>query len=271
LLEEAVSRSSLSAAQQPIQQLKLTGRQQVNINSPGAPLFEINLAVPSDLTWQAGDIARLYIKDTVREYSIASVPQEQHLKLLVREQKHPTGELGLGSGWLCHQANLNSAQAFSIRANPKFHPLDEQTKLILIGNGSGLAGLRAHIKHREIAQQHSNWLIYGERCAEHDLPWHQELSEWFNAKHLTEIDLAFSRQTADNKIKVGQCHAGYVQDAMLAQQTKLKDWVNNGAAIFICGSLQGMAKDVESTLVQILGQKYLNQLEQQGLYRKDVY
>jgi len=271
VLKQLAVSVALTEVQQSVQELLLTAREQVNINSPGAPLFEINLAVPDGLTWQAGDIARLHINNKVREYSIASVPQEQNLKLLVREQKHPNGELGLGSGWLCHQADLNSAQAFSIRANPKFHPLDEQTKLILIGNGSGLAGLRAHIKHREIAQQHSNWLIYGERCAEHDLPWHQELSEWFNAKHLTEIDLAFSRQTADNKIKVGQCHAGYVQDAMLAQQTKLKGWVNNGAAIFICGSLQGMAKDVESTLVQILGQKYLNQLEQQGLYRKDVY
>ena len=227
--------------------------------------------MPNDLTWQAGDIARLYINNKVREYSIASVPQEQHLKLLVREQKHPNGELGLGSGWLCHQADLNSAQAFSIRANPKFHPLNENQKLILIGNGSGLAGLRAHIKHREIAQQHRNWLIYGERCAEHDLPWHQELAAWFNAKHLTEIDLAFSRQTADNKIKVGRCHSGYVQDALLAQQSKLKDWVNNGAAIFICGSLQGMAKDVETTLVRILGQTTLSKLEQQGLYRKDVH
>ncbi|TMO51909.1 hypothetical protein CWC21_22290, partial [Pseudoalteromonas phenolica] len=105
LLEEAVPRSTLSSTQLPIQHLKLTGRQQVNLNSPGAPLFEINLAVPSDLTWQAGDIARLHIENTVREYSIASVPQEQSLKLLVREQKHPTGELGLGSGWLCHHAD----------------------------------------------------------------------------------------------------------------------------------------------------------------------
>ena len=271
LLAEAVPHSTLSSTQLPIQQLKLTGRQQVNINSPGAPLFEINLAVPNDLTWQAGDIARLHIKDTVREYSIASVPQEQSLKLLVREQKHPTGELGLGSGWLCHQADLDSKQAFSIRANPKFNPLDEHKKLILIGNGSGLAGLRGHLKHRELKQHHENWLLYGERCAEHDLPWHLELTEWFNAKHLTEIDLAFSRQTADSNIKVGRCHSGYVQDALLAQQAKLKDWVNNGAAIFICGSLQGMAKDVESMLLDILGQPVLSRLERQGLYRKDVY
>jgi len=271
LLKQAMPRSTLSSTQLPIQQLKLTDRQQVNINSPGAPLFEINLAVPNDLTWQAGDIARLHIKDTVREYSIASVPQEQSLKLLVREQKHPTGELGLGSGWLCHQADLNSTQAFSIRANPKFNPLDEHKKLILIGNGSGLAGLRGHLKHRELKQHHENWLLYGERCAEHDLPWHLELTEWFNAKHLTEIDLAFSRQTTDSKIKVGRCHSGYVQDALLAQQAKLKDWVNNGAAIFICGSLQGMAKDVESMLLDILGQPVLSRLEKQGLYRKDVY
>ena len=141
--------------------LSLSDRKQVNFGSPGAPLYEIHFEVPNALTWQAGDIARLHIEDKVREYSIASLPQEGKLTLLVREQKHPNGELGLGSGWLCHKAAMHQPNTISVRSNPKFHPYDKQQKLILIGNGSGLAGLRAHLKYRELNNQSENWLFYG--------------------------------------------------------------------------------------------------------------
>lgn len=251
--------------------LTLTSRQQVNVGSPGAPLFEINLTVPSELKWQAGDIAQLHIDNKVREYSIASVPEENQLTLLVREQKHPNGKLGLGSGHLCHHTAIDSANNISVRSNPKFHPIDDANKLILIGNGSGLAGLRAHLKHREIKQQKQNWLIYGERCASNDLPWHDQLTAWSKTDHLAQLDFAFSRQTLDSRVEVGQSHTGYVQDALLAQSEQLKTWITEGAAILICGSLQGMAKGVEDTLIQILGSSALEQLSEEGRYRRDVY
>lgn len=251
--------------------LTLISRQQVNVGSPGAPLFEINLTVPSELKWQAGDIAQLHIDNKVREYSIASVPEENQLTLLVREQKHPNGKLGLGSGHLCHHTAIDSANNISVRSNPKFHPIDDANKLILIGNGSGLAGLRAHLKHREIKQQKQNWLIYGERCASNDLPWHDQLTAWSKTDHLAQLDFAFSRQTLDSRVEVGQSHTGYVQDALLAQSEQLKTWITEGAAILICGSLQGMAKGVEDTLIQILGSSALEQLSEEGRYRRDVY
>ena len=51
----------------------------------------------------------------------------------------------------------------------------------------------------------------------------------------------------------------------------LKDWVGQGAAVYVCGSLEGMAGEVNATLQQILGEEALQQLTADGRYRRDVY
>ncbi|MEG2695630.1 MAG: hypothetical protein RR966_14320, partial [Acinetobacter sp.] len=46
---------------------------------------------------------------------------------------------------------------------------------------------------------------------------------------------------------------------------------NNGAAIYVCGSIHGMASDVDQALIAILGEAMVDQLRQEGRYRRDVY
>ena len=77
-----------------------------------------------------------------------------------------------------------------------------------------------------------------------------------------------------------------VQDqvaALLRAGDELRRWVegshgdgsgnsnNNGAAIYVCGSLQGMARGVDDALRQVLGSATLDALLVQGRYRRDVY
>jgi sulfite reductase (NADPH) flavoprotein alpha-component len=50
-----------------------------------------------------------------------------------------------------------------IRANRSFHGPEAATPLILIGNGTGLAGLRAHWKARAGRPHGGTWLMFGER------------------------------------------------------------------------------------------------------------
>ena len=76
-----------------------------------------------------------------REYSIASIPSQQVLRLVVRQQSDAQGQLGLGSGWLTQHAALNSQIALRIRTNESFHLIDDNRPVICIGNGTGLAGL----------------------------------------------------------------------------------------------------------------------------------
>jgi sulfite reductase (NADPH) flavoprotein alpha-component len=47
--------------------------------------------------------------------------------------------------------------------------------------------------------------------------------------------------------------------------------VANGAAIYVCGSLEGMSRDVHAALVEVLGAEVLERLTDTGRYRRDVY
>ncbi len=114
--------------------------------------------------------------------------------------------------------------------------------MILLGNGTGLAGLRSLLKARINQGQGRNWLLFGERNRAHDFYCRAELESWLDAGHLTRLDLAFSRDQAE-KI--------YVQDRLREAEDELRAWLRDGAAIYICGSLLGMAAGVDQVLNEV--------------------
>lgn len=197
-----------------------------------------------------------------REYSIASIPQDGTLELLVRQTHYADGRFGIGSGWLTQHAAINGDIALRIRENSAFHPPPADTPLILIGNGTGIAGLRAHLKARAIASQSKNWLIFGERNAEYDFYFKDELRNWQESGVLNKLQTAFSRDQAERI---------YVQDIVKASTNQILSWVNDGAAIYVCGSANGMAPAVHAELLEILGENALTTLTSSGRYRRDVY
>lgn len=277
-------RPVLDSQTQRIHSARLIGRRHLNPGSPGAPVFEVNFAPHDAFEWRAGDIAQLHLDGQMREYSIASTQNEGVLKFLVREQTSANGELGLGSGWLCKHAELQSESQFSVRSNPSFHCPDHRPdhcsddcpdaaqKLILIGNGSGLAGLRAHLKERESNKQHDNWLIYGERSPHTDRHWDETLSDWLEIGHLTYLDRSFSRAgDTDLSSVVGNAYPGYVQNVVDYQAERLAQWLSEGAIIMVCGSRDGMASDLDQRLQTLLGAEAVAQLSADGRYRRDVY
>ena len=145
-------------------------------------------------------------------------------------------------------------------------------KLILIGNGSGLAGLRAHLKERESNKQHDNWLIYGERSPHTDRHWDETLSDWLEIGHLTYLDRSFSRAgDTDLSSVVGNAYPGYVQNVVDYQAERLAQWLSEGAIIMVCGSRDGMASDLDQRLQTLLGAEAVAQLSTEGRYRRDVY
>jgi sulfite reductase (NADPH) flavoprotein alpha-component len=64
---------------------------------------------------------------------------------------------------------------------------------------------------------------------------------------------------------------GYVQDVLAAEAARLREWVEAGAAIYVCGSLTGMAAGVEQALTVVLGTDVVQALRASGRYRRDVY
>lgn len=197
-----------------------------------------------------------------REYSIASVPQDGRIELILRQMRQPDGRLGVGSGWLTEHAPPKGEIALRIRSNRGFHAPVDDRPLILIGNGTGIAGLRAHIRARELQGRGRNWLLFGERNADRDFFFRDEIQAWQRNGVLSRVDLAFSR---DQEERV------YVQDRLREAAEELRQWVEQGAAIYVCGSLAGMAPAVAAVLKDVLGEEQLERMAEDGRYRRDVY
>lgn len=247
---------------------RIAGRTLANPGSAGAPLYRIALvpaagALPA---WEAGDLAQVSAPldpEHPREYSIASVPNEGRLELMVRLQHRADGTPGAASGWLCVCAHENDTIRLRVRAHARFRlGANAARPLIAIGNGSGLAGLRALLKARIDAGTGRNWLLFGERNAAHDFLCRDELEAWRARGALERLDLAFSRDGGA---------ATYVQHLLLEHAAPLRAWVAEGAAIYVCGSLQGMAGGVHDALVAVLGQEAVESMMADGRYRRDVY
>ncbi|MGO4169992.1 PepSY domain-containing protein [Novosphingobium sp. YAF33] len=201
-----------------------------------------------------------------REYSIASIPADGRLDLLIRQVERTDGTLGLGSGWLTHFAPLGSEIALRLRGNEGFHapvagPAGPR-RMILIGNGTGLAGLRGHLRASEAAGRGGHWLLFGERNRDHDALLPDEIEHWLARGTLTRLDRAWSRDADCGR---------YVQHLCAEAEADLRDWVENGAAIMVCGSLQGMAPAVDAALRAALGDERLEGMAEAGLYRRDIY
>jgi len=197
-----------------------------------------------------------------REYSIASLPAEGSLQLLLRRQAHADGTPGLASGWLCDHAAIGARIDLRLRENRNFHPPAGDAPLLLIGNGTGIAGLRAHLRARIDAGARRNWLLFGERGHAHDFHFGDELRQWQRDGWIERLDTVFSRD--------GQTHR-YVQDALAAHADVLRQWVGDGATVLVCGSLQGMAPAVDAVIAQALGSERKEQLTLERRYRRDVY
>ena len=285
---------------------RLAERRLLNPGSPGGPAFHIALQ-PLDgaAEWEAGDIAEIgprnpraalnrfppYFLEALRdrmlpddpselaglspeqarqhlkplphrEYSIASLASEGRLELVVRQARHPDGRLGIGSGWLTEHASIGAPIALRIRSNRSFHAPEENRPMILIGNGTGIAGLRAHLKARAAAGRHRNWLVFGERTRAQDFLFRDDIEGWAGTGVLARLDLAFSR---DHEARL------YVQDRLREAAGTLREWVAEGAAVYVCGSLEGMAGGVHAALGEALGHEALERLAEEGLYRRDVY
>ena len=67
--------------------------------------------------------------DRPREYSIASIPRDGGVHLLVRQHAHPDGSLGLASGWLTAQAKVGDVVQLRLRQHRRFR-LEDNANLL---------------------------------------------------------------------------------------------------------------------------------------------
>ncbi|MFA0924347.1 PepSY domain-containing protein [Xanthomonas fragariae] len=196
-----------------------------------------------------------------RDYSLASVPADGTAMAVVRLTTRADGSPGLGSGWLICHAPTGAPVRARLRRNPGFHRV-ASAPMLLIGNGTGIAGLRGLLRDAELAGVHGHWLLFGERHAAHDALFADELQAWQANGHLQQLDWVFSRD---------QAHKRYVQHQLRDAGDAPRHWIDRGAVIYVCGSLDSMAREVDATLRELLGDARLESLTAAGRYRRDVY
>lgn len=253
---------------------RLIERRLMNPGSPGEGAWHLAFEPvdSSALDWVAGDIAEITIPGpdgptpagpVRRDYSIASLPADGRVELLVRLMRHPDGTPGLGSGFLTRTLAPGDTVPLRVRPNRAFHAPEPHVPLILIGNGTGIAGLRAHLKARAASSNPAPvWLMFGERTSAADSFYADDLAGFQQQGILTRLDRIFSRDPGDGR---------YVQSVITEAADELRRWIAGGAALYVCGSRDGMADGVRTALDTALGVTACRDLIETGRYRQDVY
>ncbi|PTX92633.1 sulfite reductase subunit alpha [Opitutus sp. ER46] len=214
-----------------------------------------------------------------RLYSIASSPRvhptEIHLTIaVVRYESNHRERVGVCSTFLAERVPVGAPVVPVFVSHSHFGPPEDPTRdCIMIGPGTGIAPFRAFLQDRAaLGATGRNWLFFGDQKRATDFLYEEEWAEFQARGQLTRFDTAFSR---DQPVKV------YVQDRMRAQAAELWRWIDAGACVYVCGDAKRMARDVDTTLHDIVAEQggrtveeateYVRQMKKDKRYQRDVY
>jgi len=243
-------------------------------------------------SWDADALVAALRPITPRLYSIASsqkhVGDEVHLT--VAHVEYAAGDQtrwGAASHLLASAAEGDQLPVY-IEHNERFRlPADTSRDVIMIGPGTGVAPFRGFVQERaEIGAQGRNWLFFGNPHFRTDFLYQIEWQRALKNGQLHRLDLAFSRDPVPARslhmdVPVTETtHKTYVQQRLREQSHDLHDWLQGGAHLYVCGAI-AMAKDVHAALIDVVAahngndaeaaKAWLDELQQQGRYARDVY
>lgn len=228
---------------------------------------------------QPSDLLEALRKLPAREYSIASSykanPDEVHITVgAVRYNAHDRDREGVCSIQLAERVQPGDTVKMYLKKNPNFKfPFEEDKKVIMIGPGTGVAPFRSYLEEREELDLKGNtWLFFGEQHFTTDFLYQTDWQTWLNDGILSKLDVAFSRDT-DEKV--------YVQHRIEENSELFFKWLEEGAAIYVCGDEKYMAKDVNEAILRVIAKEgnmseadaeaYLNQMKTEQRYQRDIY
>jgi len=243
----------------------------------GRQIIDLLETAPRSLT--AARLSALLRPLPPRYYSIASsrkaVGEEAHLLVAgLRYVSHGRERAGVASIDITARHREGDKLKVFLRPNPHFRlPADNDRPVIMVGPGTGLAPFRGFLQEREATGAAGrNWLVFGHRNYTHDFLYQLELQDWLESNLLTRLDVAFSRDQPEKR---------YVQNTLWDARRELYAWLREGAALYVCGDANAMAKDVHAMLLRILADQgnqdeaaakaELDAIRRDGRYLRDVY
>ncbi|SFE13032.1 diflavin oxidoreductase [Thermophagus xiamenensis] len=236
-------------------------------------LFDLITDFPNGLKIE--DFINIPEKIRPRYYSIASSqeknPHELHLTVKqIRFHQRKRVYYGACSN---HLSWLKKGEKFPFKLVPNegFRlPSDPKIPVIMIGAGTGIAPFIGFLHHRSINNTNKNWLIFGEKTKNSDFLYNKQIIEWKRQGLLQHLDMAFSREPSTRQ---------YVQDKILEKADLMVQWINEGARIYVCGSVR-MGEGVKQAINHLPLNKpkdinrsstILELLKYQGQYYEDLY
>ncbi|GJN58496.1 flavodoxin domain-containing protein [Elizabethkingia anophelis] len=263
--------------------LKTTVAQYAQITGQDIPetrlsLLDLLRIYPVKNAEEFEDIIKVLTVQAPRLYSVSSSPEahgDSEIHITVTKSEffiNDKKQNGLCSGFLSEFEEGGTVEFYIQEA--KHFKLPETAKdIIMIGPGTGIAPFRSFLWERDATgAEGRNWLFFGDRNFVSDFLYQSEFQDFLKTGALTNLDLAFSRDTAE---KV------YVQHRLQQKSSEVFQWLEGGASVYVCGAKEPMSKDVEETLLHIIqhegkrnedeAKNYLEELELSGRYAKDVY
>ena len=201
-----------------------------------------------------------------RVYSIASTPNSNHIRLLVRQLVKDDGNVGFTSSALCNAKN-NESFKVKLREHNSFRLPNKNVPIIMIAAGTGIAPFMSFLAVRAEQTTARNWLIFGEQYSDHDNYFNLELDHFLINGVLNRLDCAFSR----DEPWVGKTKSRYVDDIIHQQREILLYWLKHeGAHVYVCGNKSGMGESVKIALQQTLGDDY-DVMQEASRFHFDLY
>ncbi|WP_113881405.1 MULTISPECIES: assimilatory sulfite reductase (NADPH) flavoprotein subunit [Cytobacillus] len=227
----------------------------------------------------AQEFVSILRKMPARLYSISSSfeanPDEVHLTIgAVRYDAHGRERKGVCSILCAERLQPGDTLPVFIQHNENFKlPENPDTPIIMVGPGTGIAPFRSFMQDREESgADGKSWLFFGDQHFVTDFLYQTEWQKWLKDGVLSKLDVAFSRD-GDEKV--------YVQHRMQENSKELFQWLQEGAAVYICGDGKNMAHDVHNTLIDIIEKEggisrdqaleYLADMQKNKRYQRDVY
>ena len=257
--------------------LKPERKQDLDAYLWGMEVIDFLIEHPS-IKWTAQGLVDTLAKLQPRLYSISSSlkahPDQVHFTIdVVQYESRGRTRKGVCSTFLAERAAGVPVPVFPNTSKFRL-PEDNNTPIIMVGPGTGIAPFRAYLQERQaLGAKGKNWLFFGSQHEHCNYFYRDELEKLKADGVLSRLDCAWSRDQADKS---------YVQHKMLNCAAELWQWLEGeGAHFFVCGDARRMAKDVDAALRRIAQEQggktveqtneYIEKLKSDKRYKRDVY
>uniref|UniRef100_A0A673NHS8 Methionine synthase reductase n=1 Tax=Sinocyclocheilus rhinocerous TaxID=307959 RepID=A0A673NHS8_9TELE len=170
--------------------------------------------------------------------------------------EHPA-RTGLCTGWLADHVS-----SILPRPSSTFHlPADLSIPVVMVGPGTGVAPFIGFLEQREKEREANQeatfgetWLFFGCRHKDKDFLFREELERFAHNGTLSHLIVCFSRDEPDAAGTVNS--PTYVQHNLrLHAKNVASILLKDKGCLYVCGDGKNMAKDVNDTLLEIIGNK----------------